>query len=131
MSSSLRTSLCATLAVAAIILTGTLAGAETTFLRTISLNSTEDVPSFTYQVPTGKSVRIQNDMDRVLHNTSIARLDPDKHMVSVHAFHPGQSMDLEFTAQGAYSICYEWALEHTTHRQRSCVRVNVVKLQST
>lgn len=124
--------LAATITAAALFITTVQAGAGANLLRTISLTPVEgDATNFTFNVPAGKSVRVQNDLDRVLHNTSIARVNPDKNMVRVRAFQPGQSMDLEFTSQGTYRICYEWMPEHTTVFQQSCVRVNVVKLQST
>ncbi|CCQ90938.1 conserved hypothetical protein, putative Cupredoxin [Nitrospina gracilis 3/211] len=128
-----RKVLLAALVTAAAFLTTTIpADAETYLLRTISLTTVEgEASEYTYHVPAGKSVRVQNDLDRVIHNTSIARVNPDKNMVRVQAFQPGQSMDLEFTAQGTYRICYEWKPKHATVFQQSCVRVNVVKLQST
>lgn len=125
-----RTFITSALIALAFLLTGAFAGAELP-LRTISLSQDEAIKASSYQVAAGKAVRIQNDMDRVLHNTSISRMDPDKHMLSVQTFHPGQSMDLEFTAQGRYRICYDWALEQSNAVQRSCVRLNVVKLQAT
>lgn len=125
-----RTFITSALIALAFLLTSAFAGAELP-LRTISLSPDEEIKASSYQVAAGKAVRIQNDMDRVLHNTSISRMDPDKHMLSVQTFHPGQSMDLEFSAQGRYRICYDWAPEQSNAVQRSCVRLNVVKLQAT
>lgn len=120
-----------TLTAVAFLLTGVFAEAETLLPRTISLSLKDKAMDSYYQVPTGKAVRIQNDMNRILHNTSISRIDPDKHMLSVQTFHPGQTMDLEFTAQGRYRICFDWIPEPSNDIKRSCVRLNVVKLQAT
>jgi len=81
-----RTFITSALIAPAFLLTSAFAGAELP-LRTISLSHDEEIKASSYQVAAGKAVRIQNDMDRILHNTSISRLDPDKHMLSVQTFH--------------------------------------------
>jgi len=78
----------------------------------------------------GKPVRLQNDMTRVLYNTSILRVDSEKNILQLATFHPGQSVNLEFSRKGEYQVCYEWVAETAPEMLSSCLRLNVVALQT-
>ncbi len=78
----------------------------------------------------GKPIRLQNDMTRVLYNTSILQVDPEKNILKLATFQPGQSVNLEFTRKGEYQVCYEWVAESAPEILSSCLRLNVVALQT-
>lgn len=82
------------------------------------------------RVTEGKPVRLQNDMTRVLYNTTIHRLDSERNIMKLATFLPGQSVNLEFTRKGEYQVCYEWVAESAPEMVSSCLRLNVVALQT-
>lgn len=103
------------------------ASAETA-TRAISLNP-DDIHKSGYSVPAGSLVNLLNHYNVPVNNTVIMNTDSGKQVVAIPLIPPGQSMGLEFSKKGAYSVCYSIQAVPEQAMQK-CLRINVVALQA-
>ncbi|NIT82113.1 MAG: hypothetical protein GWM98_10715 [Nitrospinaceae bacterium] len=98
------------------------------FENSISLKaSMGEVP---LQVVRNREFRLNNAFTVELKNLSVIRLASGKRILSIRTFAPHQSINLEFTREGSYVLCFSWGLKGSSGRNR-CVPLNVVVLQRT
>jgi len=96
-------------------------------VRSISLEANDARPPIL--ITTGTEVRIQNNYTQVLYQTSVVTETSNQRLLSIEAFHPGQSFGLEFTKKGPYSVCYSLKQEKNSGSS-ICLQINVVPLQT-